>query len=150
MHPTYCSYADFYTGSYAKTCLPSTQKYSIPLMWLFDIHYKGMGYAKEKEKNIYLCLKALEKVIKKGEIWKIAHIWKGTIKREESCKRSSIQKFRTHAHLDLIVWFVFSIGSGFWLCKIYNASMLPFCFLPRTPQKALLDVGRERGDPVPW
>ena len=54
------------------------------------------------------------------------------------------RKFHTHAHLDLIVWSVFSIRSGFSLCNICGTSMRPLHSQPWAPQKALLEIGRRK------
>jgi hypothetical protein len=59
---------------------------------------------------------------------KIAMFSKGFTKGERSYKRSSHPPFiihytHTRAQLDLIVWLIFLLGSGFWLCNIYDASM---------------------------
>ena len=44
----------------------------------------------------------------------------------------------------------FSIGSGFWLCKICSTSILPLHPLPWAPPKSLIRNREERGDQMPW
>ena len=71
----------------------------------------------------------------------------------ESCRKGCEfypEKFHTHAHLDLIVWLVFSIGSGFWLYNICETYMLLFIPCPEFHQKSLIRNREERGDPVSW
>ena len=104
-----------------------------------------MGYAKEKEKiSVPKSMGKRKKKKRDSTYLKI---------KESHAKRgaSSVQKNSTHiAHLDLIVWPVFSIGFDFLLCNMYSTSMRPLLPLPWAPPKSFTRNREIRGDTIPW
>ena len=100
---------------------------------------KDMGYVEKK--FIHAQRRGKKKKEKKKDISYLKKQIKDRVVQKE-CE-FHLQKFHTHAHLDLIVWSVFSIVSDFWLSNMCGTSMLHFHPLPWAPQKSLLEGGRK-------
>ena len=81
--------------------------------------------SKRKKEKKFVCMLE-EKHERKKEKEEKAFILEFRLKEKNCDKEIEIPptNFHTHAHLDLIVWLDFFVGSGFWLCKTCRISML--------------------------
>ena len=109
---TYTPYILMLTSTLEVTQKHACHSYqNTPSLWHDSSCCKNsMGYAKEKQKKNIRAQKHGKKKEKKK---KDSPYLKIKYRVMQKGVRVPSRKFHTHAHLDLIVWPVFSIGSGF-------------------------------------